>query len=87
MHQLLGIVKGGQPVKAVVRNFGDAQMRLARIAGGALRYLLLGQHYEQRCLAYLGQAYDSGFHELAFSRQLGSTCEPGRGLLLDMNDS
>jgi hypothetical protein len=40
-------------------------MRLARISR-ALSYLLLGQHHEQRRLAHLWQAYDSGFHDLSF---------------------
>ena len=62
VHQLLGVVQRGQAVKAIIGDFGDAEMGLARIAVGALRHLLLGQHYEQRCLAYLRQAYDSGFH-------------------------
>ena len=68
MDQFLRVVERRQTVQAVVGNLGDAQMRLARIAA-ALRHLLLGQHYEQRGFAYLRQAYDSGFHELAFSRQ------------------
>ena len=65
MDQFLGVIECGQAVEPVVRDLGDAEVRLARIA--ALRDLLLGQHDEQRSLAYLGQANDSGFHEVAFS--------------------
>ena len=61
MHQLLRVIEYGQPVEAVVGYLGHPEMCLARISA-ALRYLLLSQHHEQRCLAHLWQAYDSGFH-------------------------
>ena len=62
MHQLLRVIQRSQAVEAVVGDLGHPQMRLARIPA-ALRYLLLGQHHEQRRLAHLWQAYDSGFHD------------------------
>ena len=62
MHQLFRVVERGQAVEAVVGDLGDSEVRLARISA-ALRDLLLGQHYEQRRLAHLWQAYDSGFHD------------------------
>jgi hypothetical protein len=65
MYQFLRVIQRGQAVEAVVGDFGHPQMRLARISR-ALSYLLLGQHHEQRRLAHLWQAYDSGFHDLSF---------------------
>jgi hypothetical protein len=44
-------------------------MSFTRIAVCALRYLLLGQHDEEGSLAYLGQAYDAGFHDFAIRIQ------------------
>ena len=42
----------------------------------ALRHLLLGEHDKERSFAYLGQADDSGFHELAISCQrLAVSCD------------
>jgi hypothetical protein len=61
--QLLGVVERGQPVEAVVGNLGDADVRLARIGMGLGRKMRLGQDAEQRCLAYLGQANNAGFHK------------------------
>ena len=63
VDQLLGVVERGQAIETVVGDLGDAEMRFARIAMRALRHRLLGQHDEQRCLAHLRQAYDSGFHD------------------------
>src|SRR5271169_5375614 len=75
MRQLLGIVERGQAVEAVVGNLGDADVRLARVAG-LRRKMRLGQNAKQRCLAYLGQADNAGFHNkrlLAFSSWLLAT--------------
>jgi hypothetical protein len=69
MYQFLRVIQSGQAVEAVVGDLGHPQMRLARISR-ALRYLLLGQHHEQRRFAYLWQADDSGFHECAFRLSL-----------------
>ena len=62
VDQFLRVVQRGQPVEAVVGDFGDAEMGLARIAVRALRHRLLGQHDKERSLAHLWQAYDAGFH-------------------------
>src|SRR5664280_884633 len=75
MHQLLRVIKRSQSVQAVVGDLGHPEMRLARISG-ALSYLLLGQHHEQRRLAHLWQAYDSGFHDLSFQPSAISS-QPG----------
>jgi hypothetical protein len=72
MNELLGIALGSEAVETIVGYLGDAEMRFARIAR-TLRHLLLGQHYEQGSLAYLWQAYDAGFHDLAFSLSLFAT--------------
>ncbi len=73
MHQLLGVVERGQAVEPVVGNFGDTEVRLARIAR-TLRDVLPGEHDEERSFAYLRQADDSGFHSVkklpASSRKL-----------------
>ena len=66
VDELAWVALSGQAVEAVVGNLGDAEVGLARIAR-ALRHLLLGQHDEERSLAYLGQAYDAGFHKEAIS--------------------
>ena len=62
VHQLLRVVERGQAVKSVIRNLGDTEMRLARIAR-TMRDVLPGQHDEERSFAYLRQADDSGFHK------------------------
>ena len=65
VSQLLGVVKRGQPVEAVVGNFGDSDVRFAGI-GVRRRKMRLGKDAKQRCLAYLGQANDAGFHRRSF---------------------
>jgi hypothetical protein len=41
-------------------------MRLTRIRQRMGRKHRLGEHTEQGCLAYLGQADDARFHEISF---------------------
>ena len=60
--ELLRVVQRGQPVEAVVGNFGDADVGLARVGIGLVGKIRLGENAEQRCLAYLGQANDASFH-------------------------
>ena len=61
---LLGRVEGGELVEPLVGHARHADVRLARIGVAALFELGLGQDLEQRCLAYLRQADDAGFHAL-----------------------
>ena len=62
VHQLARVVERGEAVEAVVGDLGDADVRFARI-GVRGRELRLGQDLEQRRLAYLRQADDSGLHK------------------------
>src|SRR5215472_1063400 len=62
VRQLLGVVLYGQAVQAVVGNLGDPQMGFARVGEGAAGNIRLGEDLEQRCLAYLRQADNAGFH-------------------------
>ncbi len=58
-----GLIESGQAVEAIVRNFGDADVGLARIGvslGGEMGF---GENSKQRCLAYLGQSNYSRFHK------------------------
>ena len=70
MRQLLRVVERGQPVEPVVRNFGDADVRLARVGACLIRKMRLGKNPKQRCLAYLRQANNAGFHKEASSFEL-----------------
>ena len=70
VRQLLRVVERGQAVEAVVWNLGDADVRLARVGVSLRRQMRLGQNTKQRCLAYLGQANDAGFHKKASSRSI-----------------
>ena len=54
MCQFLGIEERGQPVQPVVRHFGDANMRLARISIGGRGEIRFRQHAEQGRFANLG---------------------------------
>src|SRR6266853_3119623 len=65
MRELLRVVLGSQAVQAVVRDLGDAQMRLARVGVPARGDVHFGENFEQRCLAHLRQADDSSFHGVA----------------------
>ena len=60
--QLLGVVERGQAVQAVVGNLGHADVSLTRIGIGLVGKMRLGENSEKRCLAYLGQANNAGFH-------------------------
>src|SRR5271165_4845866 len=66
MNQLPGFVERGQAVETIIGHLGDTEMGFARTAR-AMGYRLLRQHYEQRSLAYLGQADDSSFHRMMTS--------------------
>ena len=63
--ELLGVVERRELVKAVVGDFGDSDVGLARVGVGWLGKMRLGENAEQRCLAYLGQANNAGFHKEA----------------------
>ena len=65
VSEFLRIVERGQAIEAVVGNLGDADVGLARVRESVLGEVRLGQNVEQRCLAYLGQADDAGFHKIA----------------------
>ena len=60
--EFLGVVESGQLVEALVGNFGHADMRLAGVRIRLFGEMRLGEDAKQRCLAYLGQADDAGFH-------------------------
>ncbi len=66
VSQFLGIVKRGQPVEAVVGDFGDSSVGFARISV-CRREMRFGENSEQRCFAYLRQANDASFHKEASS--------------------
>src|SRR6185369_17319605 len=63
---LLRGVERGEFVETLVGNGGDAEVCFARaaVSGSDVN---LGKDFEQRCFAYLRQADDSTFHELALS--------------------
>ena len=65
MGQLLRVVERGQAIEAVIRYFGDADVRLARVGVGLLGEMRLGENLKQRCLAYLRQADNASFHGIA----------------------
>ena len=67
MGQLLGIVERGQAIEAVVRHFGDSDVGFTRIGVRLLGQMRFGENAEERCLAYLRQANDAGFHKRSFS--------------------
>ncbi len=64
--ELLRVIERGQTVEPVVRNFGHANVRLARVGAGLLRKMSLGKNLKQRCFAYLRQADNAGFHRGSF---------------------
>jgi hypothetical protein len=66
VRQFLGIVERGQAVEAIVRHFGDTDVRLARVGISLFGETRLGQNAEERCLAYLRQADNASFHMKSF---------------------
>src|SRR5882762_2322273 len=71
MRQLLRVVERGQLVQTLVGDFGDSDVRLARVRICLLGKMDLGQDAKQRCLANLRQTDDASFHgESALSCQL-----------------
>src|ERR1700685_3819901 len=77
MRQLLRAVERGQPVEPVVRNFRDADVRFARVGACLFGKVRLGENLKQRCLAYLRQANNAGFHKEASSFELLAFSECG----------
>ena len=70
VRKLFRFEKRREAIEAVVRNFGNPDMGLARVGIGVLRKMRLRQNSEQRCLAHLRQTDDAGFHrELLAIRQ------------------
>ena len=62
VSEFLGIIKSGQAIKAVVRYLGHPDVSLTRIGICLVGKIRFGENSEKRCLAYLGQANDAGFH-------------------------
>ena len=60
--EFLWLVQSSQAVKPIIRNLGDANVRLAWIGEGVRGEGRPGEHAKQRSLAYLRQADNSGFH-------------------------
>jgi len=62
------VVAAGDPgrvdahIEPLVGNFGDSDVRLARIGVAAIFELGFREDLEERSLAYLGQADDASFH-------------------------
>src|SRR4051812_8564776 len=73
MSCLFGAVKCRELVQPYVRHLRDPDMSFPRIGIALILELCLGEDFEERRLAHLGQTDDASFHEVP-SMPLHDTC-------------